>query len=219
MSKNNYTDLTGMKFGKLTVLNDTKKRKYGQVVWKCSCECGGYIETVTGHLKIGRAKSCGCMRHCFTLKDRERSRKAHVKIHGMYKTRFYRIFNSAIKGRCTRVNHSSYKNYGGRGIKCLWKSFEEFKKDMYESYLDHVKEFGEKNTQIERIDNDKNYCKENCRWATIKEQHRNRRNSILFSVQGETICWKDLTKKLGINKYMSEKIAKMISTPYSVPLQ
>ena len=79
-----------------------------------------------------------------------------------------------MKARCTEECRRWYHNYGGRWIKVLWKSFEEFRDDMYESYLEHIKEYWEKETTIDRIDVDWNYCKENCRRATLKEQANNK---------------------------------------------
>jgi len=80
-----------------------------------------------------------------------------------------------MKQRCNNPNATGYKNYGGRGIKVLWKSFQEFKNDMYESYVEHACKYGDYNTTIDRINNDGHYCKENCRWATMKEQRANSR--------------------------------------------
>ena len=96
--------------------------------------------------------------------------------HGMKGTRFYVIWRSAIQ-RCYYPSHKNYKNYGGRGIRLhkRWLKFENFRDDMYKSYLIHVKRFGEKNTQIDRIRVNGNYYKDNCRWVTLKEQAANKR--------------------------------------------
>jgi predicted RND superfamily exporter protein len=78
--------------------------------------------------------------------------------------------------RCTNKNSTAYFLYGGRGIKILnnWKKFINFKNDMYQSYLDHVNKFGENNTTLDRINVDDNYCVNNCRWATWKQQNNNK---------------------------------------------
>jgi hypothetical protein len=74
--------------------------------------------------------------------------------------------------RCNNKNNSAYKNYGAKGIKIEWKSFKDFTDDMYATYQDGL--------SIERIDNKGNYCKENCRWATSKEQVNNRSTTIKY---------------------------------------
>lgn len=90
--------------------------------------------------------------------------------------------------RCNNSNHAHFKNYGARGIKVLWKSFEDFLKDM-----------GDKpaGTWIERRNNDGNYCKENCRWATPKEQQRNKRTNNIVTVQGKTACFLEMCEHFG----------------------
>lgn len=117
--------------------------------------------------------------------------------HGMSKTRFnatYRkIRQRCITGCCPEAIH-----YKDRGIKCLWESFENFRDDMYESYLEHSRIHGENNTTIERIDNNGDYCKENCKWATMKEQCNNRRNNIIIKNGNTSLNLTEWSEKTGI---------------------
>ncbi len=116
---------------------------------------------------------------------------------GAKNNKFYFTF-SRIKSRCNNSKTSDYPRYGGRGIKCLWKSFEEFRDDMYESYQAHVKEFGEKDTSIDRRDNNGNYELSNCRWATDSEQRRNKRTNHFVEYKGKTYTVVDLAKILNL---------------------
>src|SRR5690242_13412883 len=90
---------------------------------------------------------------------------------------FYRKWTS-LRSRCERKESSSYEHYGGRGIKHTWPTFEGYVNDMYDSYLEHVYAYGERNTTIDRIDVNGDYWKDNCRWATYQQQILNRRGSI-----------------------------------------
>lgn len=99
--------------------------------------------------------------------------------------------------RCSRKNIPAYQKYGAKGTKCLWTSFEAFRDDMYQSYLQHVKEHGEKQTTIERIDVYGHYAKENCRWATYQEQSRNKRNSRTTIFRGKDVTVAEIAETLG----------------------
>lgn len=158
-----FINIINKKFGKLTVIKKIRcKYDNKRFAWECICECGNTIEARVTQLKNGEIKTCGC------------GRIHNAKKHGMSKTIFYRKWKS-MKNRCYNKKDCEYHNYGGKGIVFSdeWLNFEIFKKDMYKSYLIHVKKFGVKNTTIDRIDSNKNYDKSNCRWATWKEQSLN----------------------------------------------
>lgn len=135
-------------------ISDTMKRKYA-----------------TGEMeKRGFGKLC----------DRDHLKELHrnnIK-HGMTHTRLYVIW-SMMKQRCNNKKHQAYERYHGRGIKVCkeWMDFTIFKEDMYNSYIEHCRKYGEKQTTLDRINNDDGYYKENCRWATLREQIENRGKS------------------------------------------
>ena len=116
--------------------------------------------------KLNKPKQISCSRSCRTAIIR--------RTHGFSGTHFYRVW-LRIKRVCNDKKFDKYKFYGGRGIKCLWKSFEEFRDNMYESYKKSLELHGKLNTTIERINNNGNYCVNNCRLATAKEQVANSR--------------------------------------------
>lgn len=158
-------NITGKKFGKLLAVKFVFLRD--MEYWLFRCECGKEKIIRKNNAVCGYIKSCGCQNRDALL--------------GVYKSRFYNIW------RCMniRVGYSKtryYKYYGGRGIKCLWKCFEQFRNDMCESYLEHVKQFGEKETTIDRINVNGDYCKENCRWATQIEQQNNKRQHLTIAI-------------------------------------
>lgn len=102
-------------------------------------------------------------------------------------TRFYSIW-TGMKTRCYNKNHLWFKHYGGRGIVTTeeWKLFENFMVDMLDSYLKHVKKFGEIDTTLDRINPNEGYSKKNCKWATKEEQSNNARNNIKITYKGKT---------------------------------
>nr|DAX47318.1 MAG TPA: hypothetical protein [Caudoviricetes sp.] len=175
--------LVGNNFERLTVLEKLQDNRY-----RCKCSCGNEIITSANNLRSGDTKSCGCIRHDSILVS-----NSH-KTHGMSGTRFYNIWSGMVE-RCNNVNDKAYANYGGRGIKCLWSSFSTFKEDMYESYLDHVEKYGEDQTTLDRIDNNNNYCKENCKWSTREEQNNNKRTNCYIDVDGESYTASQYSRK------------------------
>ena len=197
-------DFTGKRFGRLVLVRKEKRNKHNQIMWLCKCDCGNEKIARESGLKTGNIKSCGCIR-----KEMMENKAKHNMSH----TRFGYIFYT-ITDRCKRKKSLSYKNYGGRGIKCEWKSLDEFKFDMYESYLKHVQEYSEKETTIDRIDNNGNYCKENCRWATREEQSNNRRNVHIVLYKGKLMNIRALSDITGIN---SRKLYRRIITTKMSP--
>lgn len=134
-------------------------------------------------------------------------------MHGMSKTRFYKIFYG-IKRRCTEESFHSSKYYVEKGIKNEWATFDEFSKDMVDSYLRHVQEFGEKQTTIDRIDSNGNYCKENCRWATYKQQGCNFSNNVNVTLGGLTKHLSQWCEDLGLKKpTIFSRVNKMGMSP------
>jgi len=99
-----------------------------------------------------------------------------------------------MRNRCTNFNYSGYKDYGGRGITVCerWMKFENFLEDMGEPPT--------KGHTLDRKNNDRGYCKSNCRWATKKQQMRNKRNNRLLTYKGKTQCMTDWASQYGMNK-------------------
>lgn len=166
--------LVGEKIGRLTVIKNSGKKMGGNIIWECRCDCGKIVEVSSGNLNASRKNatlSCGCLR------------REHATKHGLHKTKIYKALNAA-KDRCNNPNNSMYKNYGGRGIKvCEEWSNENGYVNFYNwsianGYSDEL--------SIDRIDNNRGYSPDNCRWASIKVQANNTSRNRYVTINGET---------------------------------
>ena len=176
-------ELIGKRFGRLTVVCLSHKDKWSKNYYDCVCDCGGKTKVLERNLITGNTSSCGCLRR-ETVKagTNTKNGKTHTRLYGIW---------FGIKKRTTDKKSKSYKNYGGRGISVC----DEWKKDFM-SFYNWAMEHGYKdNLTLDRIDNNGNYCPENCRWATSQEQSRNTRKNNLITYNGQTHCateWEDI---------------------------
>lgn len=148
-------DISGNRYGKLLAVSFVEVRE-GNAVWFCTCDCGGIIEVHETNLEQHRVSSCGCLRSDVK------------KTHALSNSRQYHIWQG-MKTRCGNPNAINYNEYGGRGITYdpKWEIFEGFWEDMKPGYSD--------NLTIERIDSNRGYSKDNCKWVTYSEQNFHRR--------------------------------------------
>ena len=157
-------DITGQKFGRLTVVKFHGVDKGGNALWICVCECGNQIITRGCNLKNGNTKTCGC--------SRRNSQKTQYK-HGLYKHRLYGVWAN-MKERCYNPKATEYSAYGGRGIAVCkeWRdNFKAFYDWAISNGYDETAPRGQ--CTIDRIDNDKGYSPDNCRWISQKAQYTN----------------------------------------------
>ena len=205
-----FIDLTGMKFGRLTVVRclfrggmvaETGKKR--NTTWECKCDCGKTTSVTSQDLLKGKSKSCGCLRA-----------ELHTK-HGGSDTSEYHTWEQIVQ-RCTNKDSPRYKTYGGRGITVCerWLEFENFIRDM-----------GPRPTgqSIERVDNDKGYEPTNCIWAEASVQHNNTTKSVRITYNGRTQTRRQWSRELGIPDGTIRKrlllgwsMDKALSTPINV---
>lgn len=160
-------DMTWRVIGLLTVIEECGRDSRGEALWRCRCECGNEVIVRGGDLRSERTKSCGCY-------QRERTVETHTT-HGMSKTRLFSVWADMLKrvGVYKGADEKTKRAYQYRGITVCddWLVFENFR----DCALSHGYKEG---LQIDRIDNDKGYCPENCRWVSRRENVNNRRNTI-----------------------------------------
>lgn len=192
-------DIIGKQFGRLTVVSiNNRKQLYkcgkpsgGLYYYDCRCTCGNKCVKSITYLTHTKVPSCGCYAKEILVKYNKENK---VK-HGWRNTRLYREWRS-MKSRCCHKSVNGYKNYGGRGIEVCneWKNdFTTFKDwAISNGYND--------NLSLDRIDVNGNYEPDNCRWVSLKEQGRNRRNNNFITFGGETHCLSEWAEILSIDR-------------------
>jgi hypothetical protein len=180
-----FNDLTGQTFGRLTALS-VSHNKNKQWFWKFFCVCGKVVIRRGSCVKSGHTKSCGCLN------------KDVITKHKMNGSPEHKIW-AGLKQRCLNKLSQGYENYGGRGITVCQRWQESF-----ENFFEDMGPRPSKNHSIERIDNDGPYSPENCKWATIKEQSKNKRpnkREIWMLYNGEKKSLGEWAKIAGLSRH------------------
>lgn len=160
-------DITGQRFGRLVAAKCVGAQKNHGRVWRCECDCGNEHNVPASTLRSGAVVSCGCYNAERASTLAKRTLTKHGQSTGA-RTRAYQCWKN-LRARCANENRPDYERYGGRGITVCdrWaNSFESFYADMGDP---------PPGRSIDRIDNDKGYSPDNCRWATVSEQNSNQR--------------------------------------------
>lgn len=198
-----------MTFGKWKVIERKGSDKYGYALWLCECQCKNKTKKLirSSALISGESKSCGCLQKELAIIQNTTHGKTNSHLYSIWKGMRDRIFNK--NARC-------YKDYGGRGIKICdeWLNFENF----YEWAINNGYQ---DNLTIERKDVNGNYCPENCKWATMKEQANNRRTNHFIEFNGKNQSMSDWAKEINIPyqtlksriNSMGWKIERALTTP------
>jgi hypothetical protein len=202
-------DLTGQKFGRLTVIGFAGRRGKNRY-WNCRCECGESPVVFGGNLKGCVTQSCGCLR-------REVAAKAATK-HGLHGSKIHTSWNG-MKNRCLNSKCEKFYCYGGRGITVdpKWLTFEGFYADMGASWKAGL--------ELERIDNEGDYEPSNCRWATRREQLNNTRRTIWIEHKGERKTQSDWARQYGLSRKLVDsrrrqgRMVEMLFDPVKEPIQ
>ena len=187
-SATRLADETGKRFGKLVVIGYAGRQlpkpssKQERTFWWCRCDCGNVSKVVGNKLRRGSVVSCGCYKNAMIGKASATHKRTGQPTHRSW---------VRMMSRCRNPRNNKFASYRGRGITVCkrWHSFAAFLEDM-----------GERPStkhSIDRIDPNGNYEPGNCRWATSREQNRNRRDNRLFTLHGETLCLAEWAERIG----------------------
>lgn len=177
---------SGERFGRLTVIKESV-RQYGHRYILCQCDCGNQKSINLNSLVKGLSTSCGCYRKEYISKKNTThglTERGHIE-------RLYNIWSN-MKCRCNNPNDKGYVNYGGRGIKIC----SEWENDYVAFRTWALANGYSSDLTIDRIDNNKGYSPDNCRWVTMKVQSNNTRVNRKVTYRGETHTlseWQDIT--------------------------
>lgn len=178
-------DLIGKKFNRLLVVKKAGRKNY-KVMWECVCDCGNTTFVNTFYLINNKIRSCGCLHREQLIERNTTHNQRHTKLYETWKR---------MRDRCNRPNATQYKDYGGRGIKVCdeWdKNFQSFYNWAYQNGYNE-------DLTIDRIDNNKGYSPDNCRWATYKEQMRNKRTNHIITYKNQSKCISEWCEELNLS--------------------
>ena len=176
-----FRNLVGQKFGRLTVIDRAENARCGRTMWRCKCECGNEIVAFGLNISRGATKSCGC------LYEERAHRLSHTRLHRIW---------TGMKTRCTNPKHHEFHNYGGRGITVC----DEWKNDFQSFYDWAISNGYADDLTIDRVDNNRGYSPENCRWITNNEQQNNRNCNRMITYNGKTQTLTKWADELGIKR-------------------
>ncbi len=197
-SLHNFQDMTGRQCGKLAIMSRAANSSTNRAQWLCRCECGKMLVIAGKKLRNGHTKSCGCLRKEIGARNGLSRRK-----HGASHSREYETWNR-MKQRCHNPDNQNYLRYGDRGIYTCQRWHSSFT-----AFLQDMGKIPSSEHSLDRINNEQGYncghCSDclqrgvafNCRWATTKQQARNRRSNRKLTFQGKTasiIEWSEIVK-------------------------
>lgn len=187
----NFIDITGQKFRRLYVVCFVGLNHRKEAVWQCKCDCGNEINVRSHPLRTGHTKSCGCLKR---EEEKKRNEHPHKIKHRLSKSRLHNIWCN-MKARCYNSNHPHYSDYGGRGITVCQEWLDDFMNfynwSMENGYSDDL--------SIDRINNDKGYSPDNCRWVKNVIQANNKRNNKFIKYKGETKTIHEFSREYNID--------------------